>query len=222
MQLLSHSHSYNPSVLLCKGTHCVCDMQPNHMWLLALRLPLLHLPLHLTLQVRLSVVEIYCERIRDLLDPTRDNLQVKQDAAGAIFIEGEPHTLTQLTGLLNCLSRLVSWLSRLSLSGVGCICSSSNHLVPLLSHTAWHVALLCQLGPCCCVCLYCCKTYPLFVLSSLSGAVEAQVCGEEQLVAIMHQGLAARTVAGGRGNEWHVSAVEQLLCHSNELTTSAL
>jgi hypothetical protein len=40
-------------------------------------------------QVRLSVVEIYCERIRDLLDPSRDNLQVKQDAAGAIFIEGE-------------------------------------------------------------------------------------------------------------------------------------
>jgi hypothetical protein len=38
--------------------------------------------------VRLSVVEIYCERIRDLLDPSRDNLQVKQDAAGAIFIEG--------------------------------------------------------------------------------------------------------------------------------------
>jgi len=41
------------------------------------------------LQVRLSVVEIYCERIRDLLDPSRDNLQVKQDATGAIFIEGE-------------------------------------------------------------------------------------------------------------------------------------
>lgn len=40
------------------------------------------------LQVRISVVETYCERIRDLLDPTRDNLQVKQDAAGAIFIEG--------------------------------------------------------------------------------------------------------------------------------------
>jgi len=39
-------------------------------------------------QVRISVVEIYCERIRDLLDPTRDNLQVKQDSAGAIFIDG--------------------------------------------------------------------------------------------------------------------------------------
>eukprot|EP00775_Hariotina_reticulata_P007717 gene7717-7916_t len=39
-------------------------------------------------EVRLSVVEIYCERIRDLLDPSRDNLQVKQDAAGSIFIEG--------------------------------------------------------------------------------------------------------------------------------------
>eukprot|EP00878_Enallax_costatus_P042547 GHUV01049943.1.p1 GENE.GHUV01049943.1~~GHUV01049943.1.p1 ORF type:complete len:384 (+),score=136.91 GHUV01049943.1:1278-2429(+) len=39
-------------------------------------------------QVRISVVETYCERIRDLLDPSRDNLQVKQDASGAIFIEG--------------------------------------------------------------------------------------------------------------------------------------
>jgi hypothetical protein len=29
-----------------------------------------------------------------------------------------------------------------------------------------------------------------------AGALEAQVCGEEQLVAIMHKGLAARTVAG--------------------------
>jgi hypothetical protein len=46
-------------------------------------------------QVRLSVVEIYCERIRDLLDPSRDNLQVKQDGGGAIFIEGQlrSHTL---------------------------------------------------------------------------------------------------------------------------------
>lgn len=42
----------------------------------------------LCVQVRISVVETYCERIRDLLDPTRDNLQVKQDASGAIFIKG--------------------------------------------------------------------------------------------------------------------------------------
>jgi hypothetical protein len=39
-------------------------------------------------QVRLSVVEIYCERIRDLLEPASDNLAVKQDPSGAIFIEG--------------------------------------------------------------------------------------------------------------------------------------
>jgi hypothetical protein len=49
--------------------------------------------------VRLSVVEIYCERIRDLLDPSRDNLQVKQDAGGAIFIEGGPLLLVMLSGL---------------------------------------------------------------------------------------------------------------------------
>jgi hypothetical protein len=39
--------------------------------------------------VRLTVVEIYCERIRDLLDPALDNLQVKQDASGGIFVDGE-------------------------------------------------------------------------------------------------------------------------------------
>lgn len=41
-------------------------------------------------QVRISVVEIYCERIRDLLDPsgTADNLQVKQDPERGICVEG--------------------------------------------------------------------------------------------------------------------------------------
>jgi hypothetical protein len=39
--------------------------------------------------VKTSVVEIYCEKIRDLLDPGQENLQVKQDSAGSIFIEGE-------------------------------------------------------------------------------------------------------------------------------------
>jgi hypothetical protein len=51
------------------------------------------------LQVRLSVVEIYCERIRDLLDPVRDNLQVKQEPGGAIFIEGAQCILVA-TGLV--------------------------------------------------------------------------------------------------------------------------
>jgi hypothetical protein len=41
--------------------------------------------------VKTSVVEIYCERIRDLLDPGQENLQVKQDSSGSIFIEGRHH-----------------------------------------------------------------------------------------------------------------------------------
>ena len=42
-----------------------------------------------TYDVKTSVVEIYCEKIRDLLgDASQDNLQVKQDAARGIFIEG--------------------------------------------------------------------------------------------------------------------------------------
>lgn len=39
-------------------------------------------------QVSLSVVEIYCERIRDLLDASRDNLAVKSDPTRGVFIEG--------------------------------------------------------------------------------------------------------------------------------------
>lgn len=41
-------------------------------------------------QVRLTVVEIYCERIRDLLDPLgRDNLPIKQGLDGGTYVEGE-------------------------------------------------------------------------------------------------------------------------------------
>ncbi len=36
---------------------------------------------HPELQVTLSVIEIYNERIRDLLDPAKDNLQVRRAAA---------------------------------------------------------------------------------------------------------------------------------------------
>ncbi len=36
----------------------------------------------------MSVVEIYCERIRDLLDPSRDNCAVKESPARGIYIEG--------------------------------------------------------------------------------------------------------------------------------------
>jgi len=40
-------------------------------------------------QVRLTVVEIYCERVRDLLDPLgRDNLAIKQGRDGGTFVEG--------------------------------------------------------------------------------------------------------------------------------------
>ncbi|GBF99459.1 kinesin heavy chain [Raphidocelis subcapitata] len=42
-------------------------------------------------EVRLTVVEIYCERVRDLLDPLgRDNLAIKQGRDGGMFVEGAP------------------------------------------------------------------------------------------------------------------------------------
>ena len=40
-------------------------------------------------QVRLTVVEIYCEKVRDLLDPLgRDNLPIKQGRDGGMYVEG--------------------------------------------------------------------------------------------------------------------------------------
>ncbi|KAF6263267.1 P-loop containing nucleoside triphosphate hydrolase protein [Scenedesmus sp. NREL 46B-D3] len=85
-------------------------------------------------EVRLSVVETYCERIRDLLDPSRDNLQVRT-AVGGLPVGG----------------------------------------------------LLVMQSP----------TGAIFV----DGALEAQVGNEEQLVQVMHTGLAARTVAATCMNE---------------------
>ena len=37
-------------------------------------------------QVTVSVIEIYCERIRDLLDPGNDNLQVQQERLRGITV----------------------------------------------------------------------------------------------------------------------------------------
>lgn len=38
------------------------------------------------MQVTVSVIEIYCERIRDLLDPGNDNLQVQQERLRGITV----------------------------------------------------------------------------------------------------------------------------------------
>lgn len=38
------------------------------------------------LQVTISVIEIYCERIRDLLQPGNDNLQVQQERLRGITV----------------------------------------------------------------------------------------------------------------------------------------
>lgn len=59
--------------------------------------------LHVVVQVVLSVVEIYCERVRDLLESmggssstgssstgsSRDNLPIKQDPIRGVYVEGK-------------------------------------------------------------------------------------------------------------------------------------
>eukprot|EP01018_Ginkgo_biloba_P012352 Gb_28105 [translate_table: standard] len=45
--------------------------------------------------IKLSMVEIYMERIRDLFDHSKDNLQVKEDKANGIFIAGATEIYAQ-------------------------------------------------------------------------------------------------------------------------------
>jgi len=45
-----------------------------------------HADEHIEFLVKVSIVEIYNERIRDLLDPKRDNLKVHEDKARGVFI----------------------------------------------------------------------------------------------------------------------------------------
>lgn len=47
-----------------------------------------HADEHIEFLVKVSIVEIYNERIRDLLDPTKDNLKVHEDKARGVFIGG--------------------------------------------------------------------------------------------------------------------------------------
>lgn len=44
-------------------------------------------PKHVEFKIKLSIVEIYLEKIRDLLDPTRNNLQVREDRTRGVYIQ---------------------------------------------------------------------------------------------------------------------------------------
>jgi kinesin family protein 3/17 len=38
--------------------------------------------------VRVSLLEIYNERLSDLLDPSRDNLRIREDGVGGVYVDG--------------------------------------------------------------------------------------------------------------------------------------
>ena len=44
-------------------------------------------PEHIEFTVKVSIVEIYLERIRDLLSPEKSNLKVREDKARGIYLE---------------------------------------------------------------------------------------------------------------------------------------
>ena len=41
---------------------------------------------HLEFTVKISMIEIYMERIRDLLDPTKDNLKVHEEKGKGVYV----------------------------------------------------------------------------------------------------------------------------------------
>ncbi|WFC97539.1 hypothetical protein MYAM1_000253 [Malassezia yamatoensis] len=49
---------------------------------------IMHSPPTLEYLVKVSYMEIYMERVRDLLVPDRDNLQVHEDRAGGVYVQG--------------------------------------------------------------------------------------------------------------------------------------
>lgn len=63
--------------------------------------------------VKVSYVEIYMERIRDLLDISKDNLAIREDKAKNIYIEGV--TEVQLMTVIRSRTRLTPCLSRIGL-----------------------------------------------------------------------------------------------------------
>ena len=45
-------------------------------------------PEHMEFIIKISYIEIYMDRIRDLLDPQRDNLPVHEDVHGSCYVKG--------------------------------------------------------------------------------------------------------------------------------------
>ena len=43
-------------------------------------------PKHIEFRVKLSIVEIYLERIKDLLDTTKVNLSIREDRTRGVYI----------------------------------------------------------------------------------------------------------------------------------------
>lgn len=43
-------------------------------------------PKHIKFEVKLSIVEIYLEKIKDLLDVTKINLSIREDRARGVYI----------------------------------------------------------------------------------------------------------------------------------------
>ena len=45
-------------------------------------------PEHIEFRIKISIVEIYCEKIRDLLDISKVNLKIREDKTRGVYLQG--------------------------------------------------------------------------------------------------------------------------------------
>lgn len=150
-------------------------------------------------EVRLTVVEIYCERVRDLLDPLgRDNLAIKQGRDGGMFVEGAA-----------CVggARLPSWPRAggvMPPQQLHCGCCACTALLLQMRSAApgRHMAATALLFSACMRLLpwRSSKGQVCGFFAAVAGATEVCVTDEAQLVGLMHAGLAARAVTATNMN----------------------
>ena len=95
MDFSSFNHRAEAHTVVCN----IVDIALEHTSSKRRTLRILNQAQRCCMQVNLSVVEIYCERIRDLLssDSGSDNLVIQQDRQHGVYIAGA----TQVTSLMH-------------------------------------------------------------------------------------------------------------------------
>ncbi len=63
-------------------------------------------PEHLEFIIKISYVEIYLDKIRDLLDPSRVNLPVHENRVGTSFVKGDKTFISELYFMIRGIGKI--------------------------------------------------------------------------------------------------------------------